>query len=308
MSNRKNIEELAAEINTIPDNIKSEIIVAGILEAGVSPKSLQIENVGNFTRPYSKDLLETAVVEFLRNKPFLRLKLSRNGIYDLLPEGITHSQQVNDGGAEEISTLTQGYKLRKSEEAAARKFFKPFEQEFFLQRVKLEQEEQELLLNSSSIFHDFLAEFWNISGELDLKYETILLRMMPFIHEIAGDFVKIKICLEKILNVNISYSVEHRTQQFKSDYNKLGKCLLGRNFTVGSCLYAIPYTIFNIGPVPKDQLEEFLPGGKIDKFIQIFFRYTIPFETEIISNILIGKEEKKEKDTDFGVLGYSTTI
>lgn len=308
MSNRKNIEELVEEISTISDNIKSEIIVAGILKAGVSPTSLRIENVGNFTRPYSKDLLEAAAIELYRNKSFLRLKLSRDGIYDLLPEGITHSQQVRDEGAEELSTLTNGYKLRKSEEAAARRFFKPFEQEFFLQRVALEQEEHEMLLNSSSIFHDFLAEFWNVSGELDSKYETILLRMMPFIHEIAGDLVKIKACLERILNVKVSYSIEHRTQQFKSDYNKLGGCLLGRNFTVGSCLYAIPYTIFNIGPVPNDHLQEFLPGGKIDKFIQIFFRYTIPFETEIITNILIGKEKRKEKDTHFGILGYSTTI
>ena len=308
MNKRQEIEDVVEEISKIADNIKSEIIVAGILEAGISPREIQIENQGNFARPYSKDLLEAATIDWYRHETLLRLRLSRNGIYDLLPEGVTHRQQVLDEGSEELSTLTNWYKVRKSEEAAARKFFRPFEQEFFFHSVRLEQEEHDMLYNSSAIFHDFLADFWDIAGELQPEYEIVLLNIMPFLHEIAGDYDKITTCLSRILGVNVSYKVEHRTVHFKSENAVIGKPLLGRNFTLGSCVYAVPYSIFSIGPVAADQLATFLPGGEADKFIQKFFKYTVPFESEVITKILMDPSSRTEDEIQFGVLGYSMTI
>lgn len=308
MNKLKEIESVVEEVSNISDNIKSEIIVAGILDSGISLKNLEIENQGNFARPYSKDLLEASAIDWYRHEAVLRLRLSRNGIYDLLPEGVTHRQQVMDGASEEVSTLTNWYKVRKSEEASARKFFKPFEQEFFFQSVRLEQEEHEMLYNSSSIFHDFLAEFWNIAGELEPEYEIVLLNLMPFIHEIAGDFDKITACLSRVLGVQISHKVEHRTVHFKSENSIIGKPALGRNFTVGSCVYAVPHTIFTIGPVAEDRLTDFLSGGKADKFIQKFFKYTVPFESEIITKIEMDSSSRRDDEINYGILGYSTTL
>lgn len=308
MNRMEVIESIVEEINNISDNMKSEIVVASVLEAGIAPKSIQIENQGNFVRPYSKDLLEASAIDWYRNEAVLRLKLSRNGIYDLLPEGVSHRQQIMDGGSEEVSTLTGWYKVRKSEEASARKFFRPFEQEFFFHSVRLEQEEHDLLYNSSSVFHGFLAEFWNISGELKPEYEIVLLRIMPFLHEIAGDYEKITACLGRILDVEVSYQVEHRTVHFKSENSVLGKSLLGRNFTAGSCVYAVPYTIFNIGPVTAHQLPDFLPGGDADKFIQKFFKYTVPFESEVVTKIEMDTASSAEDELHYGILGYSTTL
>ncbi len=308
MSKLEEIERVAEEIRGISDNIKSEIIVAGILKAGISPKEIQIENQGNFARPYSKDLLEASAIDWYRHETLLRLRLSRNGIYDLLPEAVTHRQQVPDGGSEEVSTLTNWYKVRKSEEAAARKFFRPFEQEFFFHSVRLEQEEHDMLYNSSSIFHDFLADFWNIAGELEPGYEVVLLNIMPFLHEIAGDFDKITTCLSSILGVQVSYRIEHRTVHFKSENAVIGKPRLGRDFTLGSCVYAVPYSIFSVGPVAADQLAAFLPGGEADKFIQKFFKYTVPFESEVITKIVMDPSSRAEDETNLGVLGYSMTL
>lgn len=300
-------EELAEEISKICDNIRAEVLVARMLEVGASSDDFHVESVGNFTRPYSKDIIEAAVIDWYKTS-ILRIKLSRNGIYDLLPEGVTHTQQIIEGEDEEVSALSKGYRLRKTEEAAARKFFKPFEQEFFMQCVNLELKEHEMLLNSSAIFHSFLRKFWNLPANLLQKYEVIMLRILPFIHEIAGNYEKIQGCLEQILNLPVSFKIEFKTVHFDSETNKLGESQLGRDFTVGSCLYAIPYSIFSIGPIPIEKLQSFLPEGEVEEFLKIFFKYTIPLESELVINLVVDKLVERENEAHFGILGYSTTL
>lgn len=307
MCRKQRNDELAKEITCISDNIRAEVLVARILETGASSSDIQVESVGNFTRPYSKDIIEAAAIDWYK-KSILRIKLSRNGIYDLLPEGVTHTQQIIEGEDEEVRALSKGYRLRKTEEAACRKFFKPFEQEFFMQCVNLELKEHEMLLNSSAVFHSFLREFWNLPANLLQKYEVILLRILPFIHEIAGNYDKIQTCLKEILNLPVSYEIEFRTINVDSKCNKLGGALLGRTFTVGSCVYGIPYSIFNIGPIPTEQLQSFLPEGEIDEFLKIFFRYTIPLESDLVINLVVDKSVGRDRAFQFGILGYSTTL
>lgn len=306
--NKKEGNKLAREIAAVTDNVKAEIIVAALLKAGVSLAELQLENAGTFSRPYRKDVLDASCVEMSDHSHAIKIKISRNGVYDLVPEAISHAQQIDEGASRDVKFLTDSYKQRKKEETAARKFFSPFEQEFLFHGVKLEQEEEELLTNPAAVFFRFLSEFWGISGELNAHYQEVLIRILPFIHSISGNLDRIKDCLQTLLEVPVAYSLDHRTQDVKLEHNKLGRGKLGMDFTLGSCVHAIPYVTFIVGPVAQSKLINFLPGGCINNFIFKFFSYTMPFEAETVLQILAENFAPKEGDNSFGTLGYSASI
>lgn len=306
--NKQQSHTVAAAVGSITDNIKAEVIVAAALEAGVPLQDIVVENAGSFTRPYRKDVLGVVPTEAARGRYALKVQLSRNGLYDLLPEALSHTQHLVESAGEGVSALTNGYKKRKKEEAQARKFFRPLENEFFYQGVCLEQEEQELLYNSSAAFYSFLAEFWDIAGELPGKYEASLLRLLPVIHTIAGDFDGIRACLEALLEVPVYYEIDHRSLQLDAEYNQLGKGRLGQSFTAGCSVHAVPFVTYTLGPVRLHQLLDFLPGGAVDQFLQKFLAYTVPFESEVQTRVLSGRYEKQDDDTSFGILGYSATL
>ena len=75
---------------------------------------------------------------------FLKINISRDGIYDSLPEGIFHypkTERLNQS----VDDMTKEYRSQQKEEENARQFFLPFENEFFLSGIIREKEEKEFL-------------------------------------------------------------------------------------------------------------------------------------------------------------------
>jgi hypothetical protein len=303
--NKSEVQEIIKEIGIIPGNVKGEVIISGLINAGIDPQEIDVENDGSFSRPYRKDVLKVSYRENENNEHNLNIALSRNGIYDLLPEGFVHKQEPNSNNTK---VLAENYKKRRKEEEAARKFFGPIESEFVNYLVNLEQKEQELLYNPSSTFYDFLANFWMIE-KLPQPYEGILLHLLPYMQTITGDFDLICKCLKELLKVQVSYKIEHRSMPFSTDKESgMGKAKLGRNFTAGAYLHAIPCIIFFIGPVKSDEIIDYLQGGKIFKFLQKFYNYTVPFEVDVDTRVLSEKFVKSEGEATFGVMGYSSCL
>ena len=207
--NKEQATDIIGEIESITQNIKAEIIVAHLLNLGLSIKDTTIHNEGSFTRPYRKDILKISAIEYSFDNFELHFSLTRNGIYDLLPEGVSHSQD-SVSAVRNAKTFAADCLRRKKETEEARKFFKPIENAIFHQLVKLEQKEEELLIHDKTSFYEFMIAFWKVK-RMPQPYEGFLVRLMPHMHSFAGNFPLLCICLEKILKIPVKYTIQQRT-------------------------------------------------------------------------------------------------
>lgn len=303
--NKEEALEIINEVRTIPGNVKGEVIIAGLINVDIDPNDLETKNDGSFCRPFRKDILKLTAVEKEYDDYKLNIMLSRNGVYDLLPEGFCHKQEP---ATTNTKVFADYYKKRKKEEENSRKFFGPIESELVNQLVSLEQKEQELLYSPSTTFYDFLANFWMVD-KLPQPYEGILLHLLPFVQTVAGDFKLICKCMQELLKVPVDYKMEHRSLPFaENKEGGMGQAKLGRNLMAGAYVHALPCVVFMIGPVKNNQLLDFLEGGKIHQFLQKFYSYTVPFEVDVETRVISEKFVKTEGDPTFGVMGYSSCL
>jgi hypothetical protein len=304
----KKIEELIKEF---PHNIRAEVLVNELLESGFTYDDIEIENLGGFFRPFRKDVSDQRVIEYKQNEFLISLLLTRYGIYDILPEGMTHTQDISNK-KNTAKTFIAVYKGRKKEENEARGFFKPFENELFHQMVALEKTEKELLFSKRARFFNFLVNFWNIDNSLRMIHQEALLYILPYIHVIAGNFVLICSCLEYFLKIKADYRIIHEEFEDKEKGVKLGKNnRLGNEFYPGNTTALLPKVLFTLGPIEPSEIKECINNGPVARFISIFFEYVIPMEFTYNLKWLTLKhetEKNKEQELSFGVLGYTVNL
>ena len=133
------LNDIASVVNHSLNDLKVEIVAADILESGLDPAELIVVPDGSFTRSYSRDISYAEVAKSANGQKTLAIHVTRDGIYDCLPEAVFHRQSSEP--------LTSGHdmaklsKKQKMEEKEARLFFLPFENEIFTLRTQIEMEE-----------------------------------------------------------------------------------------------------------------------------------------------------------------------
>lgn len=302
MINEERLRKCVRDINAMPFNLKAEIIASQLYERGVSSENLMIHMNSSFNRPFRRDV-EKAQLGIDQEWEQLTLLLSRNGIYDLLPEGVVHERSEGNG-KENIQHLIQLHQKQKREEKEARLFFKPFENELFAILVKIEQQEADLLKNQDHQFQNFLIRFWDIDLDLTESQKQFLLKVAPLAYQVKGNIPKI--C--KILQVFLAKPVSYKRVNLcvVSDVAKKNKeIILGKNFIVGNSTEELPSIQFQIEDVMEKEIKDYLKGGSIYKFIMEFLEFLLPVEYELE---VICKTSKDYPANGFGVLGYSSVL
>jgi hypothetical protein len=314
----KDLDHLIELINSYPSDIKAEVLVADLMEEGFTESDFLIFFNSAFKRSYSKDILKAVKTRINNYHEILAIYLARDGLYDLLPEGLFH---VSPG-----TTLTSGKGMASDSkketkiEAETRKFFQPFENEFFYQRIQLELQERSILqrLNDNNL-EDFFLNFWKIDQSLPKELIIKLSAMLPFTKEIAGDFKMTASCLGAILGEDVNYKidytskpgVEHIMEDDHEEYS-LGEARLGVNLVTGGEYFENCKTIrFCIGPLKKTGVTPYLKNGGIARFIECFCGYFVPMEMIIEYEVIMPEELHKfilGSDKDQAMLGYSTVI
>ncbi|MGQ1911705.1 hypothetical protein ACT3CE_18235 [Marinifilum sp. RC60d5] len=302
MVNKEALHGYLQDINVMPFNLKAEIIANQLFERGVSVDNLIVHLNSAFNRPFRRDI-EKAQVGIEEESDLLTLYLSRNGIYDLLPEGLIHERSEGNG-RENIQQLIHLHQKQKREEKEARKFFKPFENELFAISVKIEQQEMALLKNQDHQFQNFLIKFWDVNPNLTESQKLFLLKIAPLAHSIKGNLTHICKVLQVFLGKLVSYSKEMIC--IKSKERKEGKGLiLGRNFIAGNATEELPMLRFQVEGLEEHEIVDYLKGGSIYEFIEEFLEYLLPVEYEFEINC---KTDQKSSPNGFGVLGYSAVL
>lgn len=321
---------------------RMETLLAELIEAKLlSAESLVVRPRSLFRRGYSTDIVhaesvaEVDLIKHLfpeeqdaeevsakgqsnasrkKNAEIAVVDVSREGFYDALPEFLFHAPEAISGYKSQEQRERESKKVRV-EETRARKFFLPFEQEFFRQRIRLEQEERKLLSGLSNPMQRAIFEkFWTDVKGLDPAHEAVLFYLLPSAHKIAGNRPLMAACFEAVLQDSVSLDNAPPTATAVSDdaAPELGEATLGFDFVAGEVATEdLPDLSVNIGPLDLDALPDYLEGGKKHNLLSILYSYFVPAEMDVQTQILLKKiEEGFVLNDDEGTarLSFSTYI
>jgi len=294
-----------------------EVLAAVLLEL-YPHLQLTFEPRSAFSRNYRKDILHEEVVPGEEDVPeAITWQLSRDGLYDLLPEGLFHQPQ-NRKAFRRTDEMIDEYKRQKREEKEARTFFLPFEQAFYGQRLLLEQQEQQALTGfTGRQQQQLLQQFWGVKVPLSPSQLSALMHVLPLAQRIIGEWELVEQCFEAILGVPVHLKRSWRGEQVESqlDTPALGAANLGVDFVLGHTFNTqIPVFIIEAGPLPGERIPAWLPGAAERNILDLLCDFFIPIEAEVQISLLIGSQGETatftldETADGAGRLGYTTTL
>lgn len=308
------ISQLQQELQHELPDIKAETILAMAMESGFSEEDFVVAFESAFKRPYSRDILDTALEEGFGNRDFLQLHLSRDGLHDLLPEGVFYQPQKSEPREVGAASMAADHRSNKTRERDIRRFFMPFENAFFSQRIHLEREETRLLEGmGSGLLNEYFREFWGISSAIPFAYVTPLMGLLPHASKIAGDLSLTAQCLGKILHEKVTIEIvpaaAHEAGQEYSPALGLGQ--MGIDTALGGEFFEdFPQLEVSIGPLQNSEVQDYLEKGGKEDFLKTFYGYFLPAEAEI-KTVLKVRAESLQMSLNLEeapVLGYSSVL
>ncbi|CAN5587646.1 type VI secretion system baseplate subunit TssG [soil metagenome] len=297
------------------EDFRVEVLVAFWLENGEkSVENIIIHPQGTFVRAYNKDVLQVNESDNSQDV-VVTINISREGLYDMLPEGLFH--QVQKKNQKSTRDSIEESKRYKKEEKAARKLFLPLEQEFYRQRIWLEHSELRACLNNVhpenvKLFFDF----WGLKTDIfNTQQSNFMLSVMPYLHRVVGNMDLVNYCLELMMQEKIKIHLKSSSEQKVNDeelISRLGAVRLGVDSVLGEkWIDDEPALEVIVGPISLDKIHIYLNEGKAQRQLKTLYGFFFPAEADIITTILLdeGKINFKLSDTeDISILGYSTII
>ncbi|WP_456311792.1 hypothetical protein [Pseudomonas shirazensis] len=310
--NKKSLEDLVYEIESISYDIRAEVVANElIVSKTVVPDEITISNQGQFSRAHRSDILGAAIQDDNYDKQeFLNIKLSRDSMYDALPEGFVHSLSENNAD-KSVGQMIREHKHQKKQEAEARNFFMPFENEIFHYRTKIESVERDFLykLNGSKPL-EFFYDFWGLPHIYPAVLVSKFIQLLPYAYKIVGDIDLACRCLASIIEEKVSFSTTS-SKEYSEEGEQiiLGENRLGVDFIVGKHYmdYSMNLTI-EIGPIVNKPFHYYVNDGEIKIFIDCFCEHFFPMEVEIKTVLLMNVETEEFDFSKQPVLGYTTRI
>jgi len=254
---------LLHELRNINLDYKVGVIAAELVENKISADTIYFRNQSTFKRSVAKDISAVYWSNAEDAPANLVFELNREGIYDMLPEALVHSQSKKTRNE---SDAKRSNELRK-QERDARNFFSPLENEFHHRGLKLDTIERELLKNNNHRRNrQFFNYFFEDSSMLTDQQVLVLMHILPLSHKIRGDLGLIALTLTKILNfqVTVTCNWERKRYQTPATANLfLGDRILGINsilndhFEISSRYYEV-----GIHNIPAQEYAYFIGKGK----------------------------------------------
>ena len=312
MNHLQLIETLQRDIRRIGCDAKAEALLLLALENGLRKDHFMVNCAKLFRREYSRDIVATNLKEDGAKQPLLEVMLSRGGIYDQLPEGLFF--QASSTKNKSVAELSVDYKHNKKKEAEIRRFFQPFENDFFLQRINIEEEETMLLEGlQTGMLNDYFVRFWDLPNSVPKKLLAPLILLLPYTAKIAGDWSLTRQSLQLILQEPV---IINRKQAVLEDASGLlppvlGDCTVGLDMVCGDRFWEdSPVVEMAIGPLQQSQIADYLPDGSCYALLQTFIRFFIPAGIETMITIQVAPEEQRMHLVQGAepVLGYSSYL
>lgn len=309
---QENLREMPVQLKL---DLYVEVVITSLIEQGkVDPAKLYIKPKGTFSRSHQHDLAKIEVIEDkLTEQSAVYLSINREGLYDMLPEGMFHTNTPKTRHIDTEESVRE-LKIHRNEEKSARKFFLPLEQMFYQQRISIEIEEQKSLIGlSEAIVDELITDFWKIPVRLDYYQSLCLAYMLPMMHRIVGNFDLTAQCLSILLQVPVSLRRGMiRPEAVEMEDNRLSVFRLGDDFQLGDlCVPELDPLIVSIGPVQADSLPAFLMQGMRNQYFDFLASYFFPAELDWEIDLLVDPTQESFRLGDIsgkGLLNYTTVI
>ncbi len=308
------LKKITAELNALSIDVRAEVLLAQAMESGLRQKDFATQANAFFYRTHVHDLYKATINDQNSYAVFLALQLSRPGLYDALPEGIFFQADGEGRKVKSADEMAEDYRINKKKEIEVRKFFAPFENEFFLQTIKNETVETNLLQGlRSGWLKEYFIDFWKLPQNIPTNAALVLVMFLPYVHRIAGDVEATAGVLQKIINEPVKiHLVYERITSAEHDCNELGKHDLGSELICGeSFKEQYPVAVVNIGPLEKSKAYQYVEGGNYFPLLQTFYNYFIPANADVKTTILLKTTSEKfilNKNEDAPLLGISSVL
>ncbi len=306
------LSDIKSFVNSLRYDIKAEAIIADLIDNGVDPNDIIALFQGSFKRKFEKDICFADIVKLNNDREILGIALTRDSIYDALPEGMFHKQSMKP--VEGSKSMASDSKQQRFEEKGARDFFLPFENEIFYQQVNNELQERKILgMFNKNLFDDIMPEFWNLDNSLPKKYVSRLILLLPMVHKIVGDTVLTAKALEMILNEKIKARINTKSKLNNEVGSEkvLGEFYLGKNWIISQPSCRNLQMEFSIGPLQHLKVNDFLDSSKMKRLLECFCSFFVPMEFDTITKIVVERDQEDfvlNDNVSETILGYNTAI
>lgn len=284
----------------------AEAVFASLTEAGHAAKNIRVFNKGGFRKGFSNDV-EQVVIDETDQQYGFDITINRDGIYDLLPEGLFHQSRGNTR-VNSVQDAVEEHKQFKEEEKLARKFFTPLEQLLFLYRANAETAERDALYNiqngqlNASFYH-----FWNIDTGLPDEPAGRLLRLMPYADSIKSHIEATTAAFSYVLQRKIAIEAMLLPDTYLLQQQNLNEQYLGVNAAIGNTTGEwVACWKCSISGIPDEDLIMYVDGGALKKITDRFIEIFVPVDVDVLFDFR--QEVDIQKETYENILGVGAYL
>jgi type VI secretion system protein ImpH len=304
--------------NQIDTDFKAVTLAAELIEQGdIAADSVVILPLGPKKRAYAKEISSINNYNSVyRNRQMLVININREGLYDMLPEGLFHQSPASSVMITE-EAMIKDIVTRREEEKQARLFFAPFETELYHIRTVVELYESRLDKKSDydELVNIFLKE-WREFKCFSNQQMVILMHVLPVIHEQRNNLTFISNVLSIMFkgNFELHYEIKNAAPSSNETEHlatKLGAGVLGVNFIAGQLFEPEEELIMTIGPVTASQMLNYLPGTRNAEALDVLLSYFIPLQTTVNTVFNVEADFKKTIlgfEQENSCLGFTTYL
>jgi hypothetical protein len=301
--------------NNLNTDYKAEIVALNLIKIYKEIDQIFLKRLGNSSRSFKKDInsISASVYEF--DETTVSIETFRESIYDYLPEGIFHTPTLGKA-YDNIDQVVSQIKKQKEIEDNARKFFEPFELEtYFAELGALHMENHYDILEESNLLIETISELWPLLSELDTQTARVFIYLLPFFHSVRGNKRWFEKCLMAFLKVpvNITFipNIIKNTDTISDVVGNVDPQLGISTVLSGDHMDGQRNWCINIGPIPYEVLDQYVPQSGLRKLLNRLYDFCIPLNIEVIEEFITEKDEESFRLSDDGntsILGYSTFL
>lgn len=304
-----------ATINSLETDYKAEVVAASLIEQGVDPDLISIIRKGIARRGISTEV-EKIFLEYSEENlaDFLCIEANKEGMYDMLPQGIFH-QPINKTTTKDKEDILEEIRIHRSEEFFARRFFHLYE--LITDRTLTNAYLFELKYNrktSNPEFINLFTRYWPILKELTLKQGVFFMHIIPILHRIRTHYKNMQQALSYILDIPVKISEIRLPAKKSKTYfeSRLGECRLGVNFVLGKQFDDAIFDLkLTIGPISALKMKDYLETSKGYKILESLCELFLPAHAFVVKDFIIDPEDSKfilSDDTHTTYLGINSFI
>jgi hypothetical protein len=291
----------------------ADLIERNVIEAD----RIEIIPIGPDKRAFAKDIENSnTYYSEKRRHDRIRINTNREGLYDMLPEGLFHRPPTGSAGMDEESMI-KDIRDRREEEKQARLFFTPFDAE--INHVRIMTELYENMLDKKTTYSDLsqIFEFgWDEFNLLNKEQSIIWMHLLPEIQQKRNDIDFVSKVLTALFNLPIAIidaTANVTPIKIADDLQmQLGSSALGIDTIIGDS-FMPEHEAFNIniGPTSPKELVNFIPGQKNRAILDMAISYLMPVDAEVNVELLTATDFQETVLSEIGesaYLGYTVYI